>query len=109
MDLHNGQISVASDGEGKGCTLTVKIPMLRYSGTGPINSPSTSLQSRPSFLPHTPKSISPRDIEVSSPELVDRISIITRNEFVEDTPKTNKTKTLPSLEVLVVDDSNLNR
>jgi hypothetical protein len=31
MDLHNGQISVHSDGEGKGCSFAVKIPMFRQS------------------------------------------------------------------------------
>jgi hypothetical protein len=52
MDLHNGQISVASDGEGKGCAFTAKIPMLRCSSlkvsTGP-SSPSISLP-RPGFV-----------------------------------------------------------
>jgi hypothetical protein len=31
MDLHDGHISVASDGEGKGSSFTVKIPMRRHS------------------------------------------------------------------------------
>jgi hypothetical protein len=107
MDLHNGQITVASEGEGKGCAFTVKIPMLRYSSlivpTGRISAPSISLP-RPSFL-HLSDSkmlMTPCDIETSAPVLVDKTSKCPSLEV-------EKTKTLPPLEVLVVDDSNLNR
>jgi hypothetical protein len=110
MDLHNGQISVASDGEGKGCAFTVKIPMLRYSSRK--NIPSVSPQSlflpRPSFLhlSYSKKLISPRDIEISAPVLVDESACI--DKYCTSLEADN-TKALPALEVLVVDDSNLNR
>jgi hypothetical protein len=107
MDLHNGQIFVTSDGEGKGCAFTVKIPMLLKVPIGPMSSPTSSLP-RPSFL-HLSDSkmlMSPRDIEISAPELVSKTISIDKYcpSFEVD-----KTKTLPPLEVLVVDDSNLNR
>jgi hypothetical protein len=110
MDLHNGQISVASDGEGKGCAFTVKIPMLRCSTlkvpTGP-SSLSLSLP-RPSFLhlPDGKKLMSPRDTEISAPVLVGRTTSIDKHC---PSLEVDKTKTLPPLEVLVVDDSHLNR
>jgi hypothetical protein len=111
MDLHNGQISVASDGEGKGCAFTFKIPMLRCSSlrmpTGRMSSPSSRLP-RPSFL-HLSDSkmlMSSRDIEISAPALVDNTTSIDKHC---PSLEVDKTKTLPPLEVLVVDDSSLNR
>jgi hypothetical protein len=111
MDLHNGQIIVASDGEGKGCAFTVKIPMVRYSSlkvpTGSMSSKSLCLP-RPSFvhLSDSKMLMSTRDIETSAPVLVDKVTSIDKNC---PSLKVDKTKTLPPLEVLVVDDSNLNR
>jgi hypothetical protein len=43
MDIHDGQISVASDGEGRGCSFTVKLPMLRY--------PNQEVLARNSYVP----------------------------------------------------------
>jgi hypothetical protein len=114
IELHTGQIIVASDGEGKGCAFTVKIPMLRYSSLkvpiGPISSPSLSLP-RPSFvhLSDSKMLMFPHDIEISAPELVTKT--ISTKTIAKSclSLEVDKTKTLPPLEVLVVDDSNLNR
>ena len=112
VDLHGGKISVHSEGEGKGCSFTVEIPMIRRR----YNFPSRRRFSFP--IPRSPESRS----SYSSSAVAQVHSM--RNEHTmehlnnapslrsvcrEGASQTEVEVSVQSFDVLIVDDSKLNR
>jgi signal transduction histidine kinase len=112
MDLHDGRISVQSKGEGTGTTFTIEMPMLRWPEMDPVDSfvrsPSPHQYSQSVCVNRTRSGSDPTALEPhsllfnyeSNPALL-RPSVVREKSFSSegDVP----------LELLVVDDSRLNR
>lgn len=128
MDMHDGEISVASGGEGQGCSFTVKIPMLRFPSRqhpcldAPILNRSHRSSLRNPIEEDNLPSACPSDSEVRAPLPTEISPAITRSpvasvavsttssvavSMITDTP--SKPVAMRCLDVLVVDDSGLNR
>jgi CheY-like chemotaxis protein len=104
MDTHGGQISVSSDGEGKGCSFTIKIPMVRHFPRPSLTTTSTTPYTLTPIEENKPRlettgtiEINPRTVEISVPQLVNNLL------------KSGNSSSLPSFRVFVAEDSNLNR
>ena len=63
VDLHDGKISVHSDGEGEGCSFTVEMPMTRFAS--PFPPLSLSQRYCPRFSPDLTSMKSKSEIRVS--------------------------------------------
>lgn len=81
IDMHDGEISVASGGEGQGCSFTVKIPMLRCSSLEPPPPPQGSPTPDSLSLERSQGSKSPR-LSLHSPnEEIDSPFVCSRDIF----------------------------
>ena len=99
MDLHNGRISVFSEGEGKGSRFTVEMPMTRTV----ISSAAPASCHIPSTHRHSIRS--PRIREERIIAIQHTASFPGRNETIEY----DSGLSLSAYDILVVDDSRLNR
>ena len=112
VDLHGGKISVHSEGEGKGCSFTVEIPMIRRR----YNFPSRRRFSFP--IPRSPESRSSYSssavAQVHSMRKAHTMEHLNnapspRSVCREGASQTEVEVSVQSFDVLIVDDSKLNR
>ena len=109
VDLHNGKIDVFSEGEGKGSKFTVKIPMLRRpSIAGPKHVPK---KRSPSFsvercLMNRKAKSDHFSCELLQPPMA---TVLAKTPEVSDYVPSRTVSDCHSYELLVVDDSRLNR
>ena len=109
VDLHNGKIDVFSEGEGKGSKFTVKIPMLRRpSIAGPKHVPK---KRSPSFsvercLMNRKAKSDHFSCELLQPPIA---TALAKTPEVSDYVPSRTVSDCHSYELLVVDDSRLNR
>ena len=125
MDLHDGKISVFSRGEGMGTSFTVEIPMSRSSTTDtviiredtiPSPSPKLTAQSdRGRDTRHSSEGVSSKIMDGQSPDSLGLLIKYESNPALLRPAAGGRVDSLPTLcpfealEVLVVDDSRLNR
>jgi signal transduction histidine kinase len=107
LNLHDGSISVSSEGEGMGSSFTIEIPMLRHSVA-----PPSFTETRPSSLVSAIVRLDTRDetdgSETRAPGLFLGDQSLSVQSLNGD-PTNFMPKCSSPLEVLVVDDSRLNR
>jgi two-component system, sensor histidine kinase len=106
LNLHDGSISVSSEGEGMGSSFTIEIPMFRHAVA-----PPSFTETRPSSLSAIVR-LDTRDetdgSETRAPGLFLGDQAMSERSLNGD-PSNFMPKGSSSLEVLVVDDSRLNR
>ena len=116
VDLHGGKISVHSEGEGKGCSFTVEIPMIRRR----YNFPSRQHSSFPIPLSHMQSPESRSSYSSSAVAQVHSMRKAHTMEHMNSAPsprsvcregasQTEVEVSVQSFDVLIVDDSKLNR
>ena len=112
MDLHDGRISVQSEGEGLGTTFTIEMPMSRWPEIDPLDfsaqSPSSNLYSQSVSIKRTRSGSDPSD--PGPPGLLFKYeSNPSLLRPAAEREKSSSTEHGVPLELLVVDDSRLNR
>ena len=124
MDLHDGKISVFSRGEGMGTSFTVEIPMSRSNTTDtiiiredtiPSPSPKLTAKCDRGKDKHSGEGVSSKMMDGQSPDSLGLLMKYESNPALLRPAPAGRADSLPTLcpfealEVLVVDDSRLNR
>ena len=112
MELHSGTISVHSEGEGRGCTFTIEIPLHR---TMPVSEESKYIMDRVMPMSSKENDNNLNRLSVSSTDTLFGSTYGTskRKQFLKNTLQRSSQRKLRLgnrlLHILVVDDAALNR
>lgn len=104
VELHEGQISVFSDGEGNGSSFTVEMPMIRLPPLPPALQPEIS-----STASTLAEHVLNENFFISNEAFIERPVPVPAQSSSSSSPTLVRRPVQPVYDVLVVDDSPLNR